>query len=453
MLEEHGSRLAVEGIWVPGVAAPEPLSVPLGPLARPVDAGAPLLQGEALRVERRRNHLDGSSESATALVAQPLTVTGGRATALVGPSGGGKSTWLAALAGLVTPVSGRVTTAEGREVGELPATEIAPLLGWVPQWSSSALLARTGGEGRLFYRRRADNSGRKAGNIADWVRAFGGAYENMVVLDADSTMAGETLLRMVDAMERNPGVGLIQTAPTIIKARTIFARVSQYSVRLYGRVAAAGLAYWTGSESSYWGHNAIIRTRAFAACCGLPELPGKPPFGGHVLSHDFVEAALMRRNGWGVHIAPRLPGSYEEGPPSLPDSDKRDRRWCQGNLQYWPFIKMPGLKPVSRFQLFFAMLMFLASPAWIGMLVFGAIDAAFSPTTAGFMHFGAGHALLVLTFVMWFAPHFATEIDVLRRPVAPEPSLADRLPKRLTRGSRNSLPSGHDPARSPHDQL
>ena len=143
VLEEHGSRLAVEGIWVPGVAAPEPLTVALGPLARPVDGGAPLLQGEALRVERRRNHLDGSSESATALVAQPLTVTGGRATALVGPSGGGKSTWLAALAGLVTPVSGRVTTAAGREVGELPATEIAPLLGWVPQWSSSALLART----------------------------------------------------------------------------------------------------------------------------------------------------------------------------------------------------------------------------------------------------------------------------------------------------------------------
>ncbi|EKA60422.1 ABC transporter [Janibacter hoylei PVAS-1] len=157
VLEEHGPRLAAEGIWVPGVAAPEPLSVPLGPLARPVDGGAPLLQGEALRVERRRNHLDGSSESATALVAQPLAVTGGRATALVGPSGGGKSTWLAALAGLVTPVSGRVTTAEGREVGELPATEIAPLLGWVPhvelQRAAHAHRARRGAAHRPHARR------------------------------------------------------------------------------------------------------------------------------------------------------------------------------------------------------------------------------------------------------------------------------------------------------------
>ncbi|MFW8695133.1 glycosyltransferase, partial [Mesorhizobium japonicum] len=157
-----------------------------------------------------------------------------------------------------------------------------------------------------FYRRRTDNAERKVGNLSEWIRRFGAAYENMIVLDADSTMAGETLLRMVDAMERNPGVGMIQTAPVIIKARTIFARVSQYSVRLYGRVAAAGLAYWTGSESSYWGHNAIIRTRAFAACCGLPSLKGKKPFGGHILSHDVVEAALIRRAGWAVHVTAAL---------------------------------------------------------------------------------------------------------------------------------------------------
>ena len=144
---------------------------------------------------------------------------------------------------------------------------------------------------QAFYRHREKNTEAKSGNITDWTRRWGAAYEFMIVLDADSTMAGETVLRLVDAMERNPGIGLIQTAPTIVKASTLFARVSQFSVKLYGRVAAAGLAWWTGSEGSYWGHNAILRTRAFAEAAGLPVLPGKKPFGGHIMSHDFVEAA------------------------------------------------------------------------------------------------------------------------------------------------------------------
>src|SRR5690606_18360207 len=152
----------------------------------------------------------------------------------------------------------------------------------------------TRAKSRVFYRRRTANTEHKAGNIADWTRRFGGAYPYMIVLDADSTMAGETVLRLVDPMEKNPGVGLIQTTPTIIKASTLFARISQFSVRLYGRVAAAGLAWWTGSDSSYWGHNAILRTRAFADSAGLPILPGVKPFGGNVLSHDVVEAALLR---------------------------------------------------------------------------------------------------------------------------------------------------------------
>ena len=220
---------------------------------------------------------------------------------------------------------------------------------------------------KAYYRRRTDNAERKAGNLAEWVRRFGGAYENMIVLDADSTMAGETLLRMVDAMERNPGVGLIQTAPVIIKARTIFARVSQYSVRLYGRVAAAGLAYWTGSESSYWGHNAIIRTRAFAACCGLPHLKGRKPFGGHIMSHDVVEAALMRRAGWAVHVTASLDGSWEETPPSITDFIRRDHRWFQGNLQHLGLITAKGLSPMSRLQLLMGCMAYLSSPLWLGL--------------------------------------------------------------------------------------
>lgn len=224
---------------------------------------------------------------------------------------------------------------------------------------------------RLFYRRRMANTEHKAGNLGDWVRRFGAAYEQMVVLDADSTMAGETVLRLVDAMEMNPRIGLIQTTPTIIKASTLFARVSQFSVRLYGRVAAAGLAWWTGSDSSYWGHNAIIRTRAFAECAGLPILPGVKPFGGNVLSHDVVEAAMLRRAGWAVHVTAALDGSCEETPPTITDFIRREHRWCQGNLQHLKLVRAEGLHPMSRLQLILGCVAYLSSPLWLASLATG----------------------------------------------------------------------------------
>jgi membrane glycosyltransferase len=226
---------------------------------------------------------------------------------------------------------------------------------------------------RLFLRRRLDNTERKAGNIAEWVRRFGGAYEFMVVLDADSTMAGETLLRLVGAMERNPGVGLIQTAPTITGATTLFGRMSQFGVMMYGRVAAAGLAWWAGSEASYWGHNAIVRTKAFAASAGLPILEGEKPFGGHVLSHDVVEAALLRRAGWAVHVTAALDGSCEETPPTLLDFIQRDHRWCQGNLQHLGLVGAKGLHPLSRAQLVMGAMAYLSSPLWLTGLIIGLV--------------------------------------------------------------------------------
>lgn len=236
---------------------------------------------------------------------------------------------------------------------------------------SACMALRAHAGSPLYYRRRSENVERKAGNIADWTRSFGGAYDFMIVLDADSTMAGETVLRLVDAMERNPGVGLIQTAPTIIKAQTLFARVSQFGVRLYGRVAAAGLAWWAGSEASYWGHNAILRTRAFADCAGLPELEGRKPFGGHIMSHDVVEAALLRRAGWAVHVTAALDGSCEETPPTLTDFIRRDHRWCQGNLQHLALIGAKGLNPISRLQLAMGCMAYLSSPLWLASLIVG----------------------------------------------------------------------------------
>jgi len=241
---------------------------------------------------------------------------------------------------------------------------------------------------RTFYRHREINSEKKAGNITDWTRRFGGAYEFMVVLDADSTMAGETLLRLVDAMERHPGVGMIQTAPTIVKASTLFARVSQFSTRLYGRVAAAGLAWWTGSEGSYWGHNAILRTRAFAESSGLPHLDGKAPFNGHILSHDVVEAALMRRAGWACHVTAALDGSCEETPPTLTDFIRREHRWCQGNLQHMALLFSPGLSFANRTQLFMGVLAYVASALWFSALVVGlAIELQHAPDWSSFFYF------------------------------------------------------------------
>ena len=191
-----------------------------------------------------------------------------------------------------------------------------------------------GARGQVFYRNRADNKGRKAGNIAEFCRRWGRHYSYFVVLDADSIMAGSTLVRLVGLMEANPGAGLIQTLPQPVGGETLFARSLQFASSLYGPIYAAGLAYWFPGRGNYWGHNAIIRTQAFMATAGLPTLSGKPPLGGEILSHDFVEAALLQRAGWSVWLAPELGGSYEELPSTLRGYLARDRRWCQGNLQH-----------------------------------------------------------------------------------------------------------------------
>lgn len=226
---------------------------------------------------------------------------------------------------------------------------------------------------RAYYRRRSENTERKAGNISEWVQRFGAAYSHMIILDADSIMSGETILHLVDAMERKPDIGLIQTTPTIVHGETLYQRTQQFGVRMFGRVAAAGLAWWSGSEASYWGHNAIVRVRAFAECCGLPILPGRKPFGGHVMSHDVVEASLLRRGGWGVHLTAALGGSFEETPPSLLTFMSRDRRWCQGNMQHVQLLAAPGLHWMSRLQMVIGLMAYLASPLWFLSLLTGLV--------------------------------------------------------------------------------
>lgn len=245
---------------------------------------------------------------------------------------------------------------------------------WVAEEAAFlALRRRTGG--RFYYRRRLENTDRKAGNIADWVMRFGAGYEAMLILDADSVMAGDCIVRIAAALERHPEAGLIQTLPVIVGGRTLFAQLQQFAGRLYGPLIAQGLAWWHGPQSNYWGHNAIIRTRAFAGAAGLPHLKGRKPFGGHVLSHDFVEAALLVRAGWGVHMAPALSGSYEEGPPSLADLAARDRRWCQGNLQHAAVLPTRGLRAATRVHLLIGIGSYVSAPLWLLMLLAGLLTA------------------------------------------------------------------------------
>lgn len=234
-----------------------------------------------------------------------------------------------------------------------------------------ALRERLGPDSRVYYRHRPKNHHRKAGNIADFVTRWGGHYEHMVVLDADSLMTGTCIVRLAAAMEADPDAGIIQSLPLIINRNTFFARLQQFAARVYGPVIATGLAMWSGRDGNYWGHNAIIRTRAFAEHCGLPDLKGKPPFGGHVLSHDFVEAALIRRAGWSVYMLPDLTGSYEESPPSLIDISVRDRRWCQGNLQHSRIIGAKGFVLATRQHFATGIMGYLASPFWLMQLVVG----------------------------------------------------------------------------------
>jgi membrane glycosyltransferase len=232
-----------------------------------------------------------------------------------------------------------------------------------------ALRDELGLEGRIFYRRRHRRVKRKSGNIDDFCRRWGAAYRYMVVLDADSIMSGSCLTTLVRIMEARPDAGIVQTAPRAVLRDTLHARVQQFATHVYGPIFTAGLHFWQLGESHYWGHNAIIRLAPFMAHCALAPLPGRGSLSGEILSHDFVEAALMRRAGWGVWIAYDLDGSYEETPPNLLDEVKRDRRWCHGNLMNFRLFTARGIRPVHRAVFLTGLLAYVSAPLWLAFLV------------------------------------------------------------------------------------
>ena len=255
--------------------------------------------------------------------------------------------------------------------------------------------APVGAGGRVFYRWRRRRTRRKAGNVADFCRRWGSNYRYMVVLDADSIMHGDTLVSLVRLMEENPRAGVVQTLPQGFGHGTVHARLQQFANRVTGRLFALGMAYWQLGESHYWGHNAILRVAPFMRHCGLAPIPGRGGLAGEILSHDFVEAALMRRAGYEVWLAPQLQGSWEQHPANLLEELQRDRRWCQGNLQNARLIAEPGLRPVHRAMLGIGALSYLMAPVWLGFVVLGLwLGTVYSSSIA----------LLVLTVLLLLLP-------------------------------------------------
>lgn len=277
------------------------------------------------------------------------------------------------------------------------------------------LTRRWSGWINVVYRRREDNPGFKAGNIEDFCDRWGKEHDFALVLDADSFMSAETIVQMVRKMEANPKLGILQSLVVGLPAESAFARVFQFGMRLGMRSYTIGSAWWQGDCGPYWGHNAVMRLEPFMEHCRMPKLPGKGPLSGWILSHDQVEAVMMRRAGYEVRVLPQETGSYEENPPHLLEYIRRDLRWCQGNLQYWRLLAMPGLKPVSRFQLVLAILMFLGSPAWLAFMVSAALLGMAGGPEAPYRA-DTGIILFVTVMSMVFAPKLATVADVLVRP-------------------------------------
>lgn len=294
------------------------------------------------------------------------------------------------------------------------------------------LCKQVGGFGKIFYRKRRISINKKAGNVADFLRRWGRRYRYMIVLDADSIMTGKALVQLVQLMERNPHVGILQTAPRIVNGETLFARVQSFASRLYSPLFLAGLNYWQQHEGNFWGHNAVIRVQPFIDHCSLPDLPGSEPFGGRILSHDFVEAALMRKAGWGVWLAGEIDGTYEEGPPTLIDSAKRDRRWCQGNMQHTWLLTARGFRPANRFHLLMGVMGYLSSPLWLLFMLLSTIHVfarltTLAPTEGPIPErfltiFGhafevpQAFAMFVFTMLLIFLPKVVSLVVTLRDP-------------------------------------
>lgn len=277
---------------------------------------------------------------------------------------------------------------------------------------AAAWQGEVGEDGRITYRRRSDNAGFKAGNVRDFCERWGATYELMLPLDADSVMSGEAIVRLTRMMQAYPKLGILQSLVVGMPSKSAFARVFQFGMRQGMRPYTMGSAWWIGDCGPFWGHNAMVRIAPFRDGCHLPVLPGGPPLGGAVMSHDQVEATLMRRAGYEVRVLPEEMGSWEENPPTMLDFAKRDLRWCLGNLQYLKLLDIPGLRPMSRFQLVWAILMFLGLPAWTLMIALLPLKVVEDRGLEGYPS-GLAAGLYLLFLAMYLSPKLAGFADIL----------------------------------------
>jgi membrane glycosyltransferase len=286
---------------------------------------------------------------------------------------------------------------------DVAAAEEAAIAAWKAEDPDAA---------RITYRRREENKGYKAGNVRDFCERWGKDYELMLPLDADSVMSGPAIVRLVRMMQAHPRIGILQSLVVGMPSSSAFARIFQFGMRHGMRSYTMGQAWWVGDCGPFWGHNAVVRITPFIEGCDLPLLPGKPPLGGHVLSHDQVEATLMRRAGYEVRVLPVENGSWEENPPTMLDFAQRDVRWCQGNMQYIKLLDLPGLYAMSRFQLIWAILMFIGIPAWTLMIALLPVAAWEGQSIVAYPK-GLAIFLYVLFFVMYLSPKIAGLIDAV----------------------------------------
>ncbi|MEM9444998.1 MAG: glucans biosynthesis glucosyltransferase MdoH [Verrucomicrobiota bacterium] len=301
---------------------------------------------------------------------------------------------------------------------------------WIAEeehWLS--LIQKLDAEEKIYYRHRFKNLNQKSGNISDFCRRWGSNYDHMICFDADSLMTTETLLSLVLMMEKNPQVGIIQTSPRIFQGETLFARLQQFANRIHGEISSAGLNLWQQSGGNYWGHNGIIRMAPFIKYCTLPALPGNSPLGGRVLSHDFVEAALIHKQGYEIWLAHDLEGSYEECPPTLLDFASRDRRWCQGNLQHIWIALFGEIPFANRTHMINGILAYLSAPLWLLFLLMSTLltysfyvsnlSLLSQPSKLAIMPESImlhGLIILSLSFVYLFGPKLFTIIRLLIDP-------------------------------------
>ena len=276
--------------------------------------------------------------------------------------------------------------------------------------AAAAAFAARHPPGAVLYRRRTENTGYKAGNVMDFLDRHADGFDLLLLLDADSRMTAEAVLRLVRIMEAEPGCALVQPTVAGDHGESPFQSIFGFGHRHGARIWATGQAWWQDRQGPFWGHNALIRIAPFREHCRLPTLPD----GSTILSHDHVEAARLHAAGWTVRVVPEDDGSLDTHPPHLIAFLDRDLRWAAGNWQYRLLLRRRDLGRLGRFQMFQALLHYALSPLWLALLPLAALNAA----TGGAEGTPRGLllAFLAASYLVLHMPKLAGYAEMMLRP-------------------------------------